>query len=83
MMYIDWGYFRNEVKIVKGIFFIHSGITVEYTCIYERIYNIPVIAGGFPTVALDRGASSFAKALHIRERYAKYPNPFGLCSASS
>ena len=33
---------------------------------------------GFPTVALDRGASSFATALRIRERYAKYPNPFGL-----
>ena len=36
-------------------------------------------AGGFPTVALDRGASSFATALHIRERYAKYSNSFGLC----
>ena len=33
-----------------------------------------MIAGGFPTVALDRSASSFATALHIRERYAKYPN---------
>ena len=32
-----------------------------------------MIAGGFPTVALDCGASSFATALHIRERYAKYP----------
>ena len=39
-----------------------------------------VIAAGFPTVALDRGASSFATALHIRERYGRYPNPFGLCS---
>ena len=36
--------------------------------------QVPVIAGGFPTVALDRGASSLATALHIRERYAKYPN---------
>ena len=33
-----------------------------------------MIAGGFPTVALDRGASSFATALHIRERYSRYPD---------
>ena len=32
-----------------------------------------MIVGGFPTVALDRGASGFATALHIRERYAKFP----------
>ena len=32
-----------------------------------------MIASGFPTVALDRGASSFATALHIHERYAKCP----------
>ena len=39
---------------------------------------LSVIAGGFPTVAIDRGASSFATALHIRERYAKYLNQFRL-----
>ena len=32
-----------------------------------------MIAGGFPTVALEIGASSFAPALHIRELDAKYP----------
>ena len=39
-----------------------------------------MIAGGFPTVALDRGVLSFATALHIRDRHAKYPNLFGLFS---
>ena len=37
---------------------------------------LSVIACGFPTVALERGASSFATALHIRERSAKFPNNF-------
>ena len=40
--------------------------------IHTRLLS--VIACGFPTVALERGASSFATALHIRERYAKFPN---------
>ena len=40
--------------------------------IHTRVLS--VIAGGFSTVPLDRGASSFATALHIRERYAKFPN---------
>ena len=39
--------------------------------IHTRLLS--VIACGFPAVALERGASSFATALHIRERYAKYP----------
>ena len=41
--------------------------------IHTRLLS-SVIAGGFPTVALERGASSSATALHIRERYAKFPN---------
>ena len=42
--------------------------------IHTRLLS--VIACGFPTVVLDRGASSFATALHIRERYAKFLNYF-------
>ena len=42
---------------------------------------LSVIDGGFPTVELDRGASRFATALHIRERYAKNPHSFGLSLA--
>ena len=37
------------------------------------VSSLSVIVGGFPTVPLERGASSFATALHIRERYAKFP----------
>ena len=37
-----------------------------------------LIACGFPTVALERGALSSATALHIRERYAKFLNILGL-----
>ena len=45
---------------------------------YIHTRLLSVIVGGFPTVALDHGASSFATALRIRERYAKYPNILGL-----
>ena len=50
--------------------------TLHIANIHTRLLS--VIACGFPTVALDRGASSFATALHIRERYAKFPNILGL-----
>ena len=51
-------------------------MTLLLVNIHTRLLS--VITGGFPTVALDRGASSFDTALQIRERYAKYPNSFEL-----
>ena len=53
-------------------------INLHIANIHTRLLS--VIACGFPTVAIERGASSFATALHIRERYLKDPIPFGLCS---
>ena len=41
--------------------------TLDYT-VSDRLW--------LSTVALERGASSFVTTLHIRERYAKYPNYF-------